>query len=112
MTEMISGRVFLLNSTSQIDLTRGEGNFVAVDKQLFHHVIVAVLVLNEERGFQGRAALHGGLVVVVVEEVVVVFEVVGVHGAVNHQQDEMRQIVDVFRGFSLGLPCCSGRQIS
>ena len=90
MTEMISGWVFHLNQdvclgTSSIDLTRGECNFVAVDKQFFDHVIVAVLVLNEERGFQGRAALHGGLIVVVVEEIVVVFEVIGVHGAVNHQ---------------------------
>ena len=58
---------------------------MAVDKQFFDKVIVAVLVLNEKRGFQGRAALHDGLVVVVLEKVVVVFEVVGIDGAINHQ---------------------------
>ena len=85
---------------------------MAFDKQLLDHVIVAVLVFDEERGLERRVFLHRRLVVVVVEEVFVVLEVIGVHGAVNHQEDEMRQIVESLRGPALWLPCCSGCQIS
>ena len=71
---------------------------MSVDKELFDHVIVAVFVLDEEGGLERRAALHDGLVVVVLEQVVVVFVVVGVHGPVDHQHDEMRQVVEIING--------------